>query len=53
MDIEEIAALCAIIGFIYKALRSLWNLCAPVIKKRIKQLINQTIKFLKWLNQRF
>lgn len=51
MDIEQVAALCAVLGFTFKALQILWkHLRGPVMKLIICLLDNLT-NFLTWVKE--
>lgn len=53
MDLEKIAALCAILGFILKLLQPIWSRCSGIVKKRIKREIEKITAFLKWFSDNF
>lgn len=53
MDLESIAALCAIIAFGCKVLHFVWTICATYVKKRIHYCINKILDFLIWLENTF
>lgn len=53
MDLEEIAALCAIIGFVLKVIQPVWSRCSAPIKKRVKRLIEKITNFLAWVVENF
>lgn len=53
MDLESIAALCAIIAFGCRALHFVWTLYATYFKKRISYCINKIFDILIWLENTF
>lgn len=53
MDLEKIAALCAIIGFVIKVFQPVWVRCSVPIKKYIKRKIEKITNFLTWFVENF
>lgn len=51
MDIEQIAALCAVLGFICKALHLLWKKFRNPIKKLFRCWIDKIVEFLTWIKE--
>lgn len=53
MELQEIAALCAIIGFAFKAIQQIWAIVSKPIKKILKFINTKLVDFLNWVNKRF
>ena len=51
MDIEQVAALCAVLGFTFKALQILWRYLRGPVMKLILCLLDNLTNFLTWVKE--
>lgn len=51
MDIEQVAALCAVLGFTFKAMQILWKHLHGPVTKLIICLLDNLTNFLTWVKE--